>query len=131
MQRAGFSVVMFFSAAKRLIAQGLSFDCLCPVIKLLGSDLYWDALTRGCYDSTIKTPSFAGRGSVCESGSMIDCHQCEHYYVTWDKHFPHGCRAMKFKSKQIPGLVVFSSSEMDCQLFKEKKSRKGSRSEKV
>ena len=56
---------------------------------------------------------------------MIDCHQCEQYYVTWGKHFPHGCRAMKFKSKQIPGLVVLSSSQTDCQLFKEKNSRKG------
>ena len=62
---------------------------------------------------------------------MIDCHQCEHYYVTWDKHFPHGCRAMKFKSKQIPDLVVFSSSQMDCQLFKEKKPRKGLKREQV
>jgi len=62
---------------------------------------------------------------------MIDCHQCEHYYVTWDKHFPHGCRAMKFKSKHIPGFVVFSSSQMDCQLFKGKKPRKGLRPEKV
>ena len=62
---------------------------------------------------------------------MIDCHQCEHYYVTWDKHFSHGCRAMKFKSKQIPGLVVLSSSQMDCQLFKEKKPRKGLKREQV
>jgi len=27
---------------------------------------------------------------------------------------------MKFKSKQLPSLVVFASSQMDCLLFKEK-----------
>jgi hypothetical protein len=62
---------------------------------------------------------------------MIDCHQCEHYYVTWNKQFPHGCKAMKFMSKQIPGLVVLSSSQMACQLFRKKKSRKGLKHERV
>ena len=51
---------------------------------------------------------------------MMDCHKCEHYYVTWDKQFPHGCKAMKFKSKQLPSVVVFTSSSMECLLFKEK-----------
>jgi len=57
----------------------------------------------------------------------IDCHKCEHYYVTWDKHFPHGCRAMDFKSKQLPRLVVRSSTpDMDCLSFR-KKEKKGNR----
>jgi len=43
-----------------------------------------------------------GRNSIAGNEKMIDCHKCEHYYVTWDKHFPHGCKAMKFKSKQLP-----------------------------
>jgi hypothetical protein len=51
---------------------------------------------------------------------MINCHKCKHYYVTWDKHFPHGCRAMKFKSKQYPSAVVFASSALECLLFEEK-----------
>lgn len=59
--------------------------------------------------------------------TMIDCHKCEHYYVTWDKHFAHGCRAMKFKSKQFPGAVVFASSGMECLLFEKKTIFKGRR----
>lgn len=54
---------------------------------------------------------------------MIDCHKCEHYYVTWDKRFPHGCKAMKFKSKQLPSIAVFTSSTIECLLFKKKKRK--------
>ncbi|MDI6789541.1 MAG: uracil-DNA glycosylase [Thermodesulfobacteriota bacterium] len=55
---------------------------------------------------------------------MIDCHKCKHYYVTWDKNFPHGCRAMDFKSREFPSTVVQTSSGMSCLLFKPKaKSR--------
>ncbi|OQY15930.1 MAG: hypothetical protein B6I32_04810 [Desulfobacterium sp. 4572_20] len=51
----------------------------------------------------------------------IDCHKCEYYYVTWDKDFPHGCRGMGFKSRQLPCLTVRRSTpEMDCLLFKKK-----------
>jgi len=55
---------------------------------------------------------------------MIDCHKCKHYYVTWDKNFPHGCKAMKFKSKQLPSIVVRVSSDRECLLFKIKKTKK-------
>ena len=50
---------------------------------------------------------------------IIDCHKCKHYYVTWDKDFPHGCRAMRFKSRQLPCIVVRNSSpEIEsCLLF--------------
>ncbi|HDI59121.1 MAG TPA: uracil-DNA glycosylase [Desulfobacteraceae bacterium] len=51
---------------------------------------------------------------------MLDCHRCIHYYVTWDKRFPHGCKAMGFKSKQLPSISVFASSNERCLLFKEK-----------
>jgi len=54
---------------------------------------------------------------------MIDFHKCEHYYVTWDEHFPHGCNAMKFKSKQLPSPMVFASSYIECLLFEKKKGR--------
>jgi len=53
---------------------------------------------------------------------MTDCHKCKHYYVTWDKAFPHGCRAMSFKSRHLPGFVVRTSNQgMECLAFKEKK----------
>ncbi|EHP29263.1 hypothetical protein SMGD1_0736 [Sulfurimonas gotlandica GD1] len=50
----------------------------------------------------------------------INCRRCQFYFVTWEKNQPHGCRAYGFKAPQIPSLVVFQSSGMDCSLFKEK-----------
>jgi hypothetical protein len=52
------------------------------------------------------------------------CGDCTHYYVTWDKDFPYGCKAMGFKSRTCPAQEVRNASGMDCQLFE----RKGSRS---
>ena len=52
---------------------------------------------------------------------MIDCHKCEHYYVTWNKAFPHGCRALDFISRQLPNIVVRSSTpDMYCLSFRKK-----------
>ncbi|MCF8128890.1 MAG: uracil-DNA glycosylase [Deltaproteobacteria bacterium] len=57
-----------------------------------------------------------------EIGASIDCHKCRFYYVTWDKRFPHGCRGMGFKSRQLPNLVVRgSSSGRDCLMYQEKR----------
>jgi hypothetical protein len=57
---------------------------------------------------------------------VIDCHKCEHYYVTWEEQTPHGCRAMGFKSRRLPSMVVRKSTpDMDCLSFKKKEfSRK-------
>jgi hypothetical protein len=52
----------------------------------------------------------------------IDCFTCIHFYVTWDKKHPRGCKALGFKSREIPSLVVFQSSGYDCLRYKEKKS---------
>jgi len=49
------------------------------------------------------------------------CNKCKHYYITWDKNFPYGCRAMNFKSRQSPAAVVFKNSAISCQLFEKKK----------
>ncbi len=50
----------------------------------------------------------------------INCRVCEHYFVTWQAGKPHGCKAYGFKSAQIPSIVVFQSSGMNCTLFKAK-----------
>ncbi len=47
----------------------------------------------------------------------IDCHKCKHYYVTWEKHFPHGCSLMKLKSKRLPSILVFENSGIPCLMF--------------
>ena len=55
----------------------------------------------------------------------IDCRRCEHYYVTWDKKHPHGCRAMGFKSMQLPSLVVDKTTPaVGCLAYKKKVKRK-------
>jgi len=53
--------------------------------------------------------------------SSVSCYKCAHYFVTWDEKFPRGCRAMNFKSCQMPSTVVYKSSGMDCMKFKAKK----------
>jgi hypothetical protein len=48
------------------------------------------------------------------------CANCLHYYITWDKHFPFGCKAMGFKSKAAPNLLTKQLSGMDCLAFVDK-----------
>jgi hypothetical protein len=52
--------------------------------------------------------------------TQVVCGRCRHYYVTWDRVFPHGCRAMEFKSRVPPALQVREASGMDCQMFERK-----------
>ncbi len=54
----------------------------------------------------------------------IDCGKCRHFYVTWDGHFPKGCKALNFKSRELPSGVVRGSSGLDCLKFEAKKSRR-------
>jgi hypothetical protein len=50
--------------------------------------------------------------------TVADCQHCRHYYITWDKVLPQGCRAFGFKSRENPGRVVErNSSGKPCQLF--------------
>jgi hypothetical protein len=51
---------------------------------------------------------------------MILCQKCVHYYITWDKKYPYGCRAMRFKSHEPPSKVVSKSSGIECLKFKAK-----------
>ena len=49
-----------------------------------------------------------------------DCFKCRFFYVTWDPQHPNGCKAMGFKTKQLPSTVVFQSSGKPCEAYKEK-----------
>lgn len=51
------------------------------------------------------------------------CHECRYYLVTWDKGFPHGCRAHTFKSKKLPSLEVLDASGLECMFFAPKMLR--------
>jgi hypothetical protein len=54
----------------------------------------------------------------------ITCHKCLHYYVTWDQHFPHGCRIMGFKSRPMPMFEVRRTMHgKDCLFFEVKKTK--------
>jgi hypothetical protein len=54
----------------------------------------------------------------------IDCKKCIHFYITWDKDYPRGCRAMGFKCKEIPSAMVYQASGVECLRFEEKKARR-------
>ena len=55
----------------------------------------------------------------------INCLACKHYYVTWDRHFPYGCRKFEFKSKQVPSAEVLVSTGHRCIGFEPKEEEKG------
>ena len=50
----------------------------------------------------------------------VDCLKCKHFYVTWDEKLPRGCRAMGFKSKEMPLMVVRQASGRECLGFERK-----------
>ncbi|MBA3028538.1 MAG: uracil-DNA glycosylase [Desulfobacteraceae bacterium] len=52
---------------------------------------------------------------------METCIHCKYYFITWDSKRPHGCKAMGFKSREVPCVVVRKSSQgLDCLQFKRK-----------
>lgn len=53
----------------------------------------------------------------------VNCITCVHYYVTWDKNFPYGCRLFEFKSRRLPSLLVRESTGGSCKNHAEKKKR--------
>ena len=54
------------------------------------------------------------------SANPVQCTQCAHYIVTWDKHRPYGCKKLKFKSAAPPSLVVYQASGHPCLAFEPK-----------
>ncbi|HSR11850.1 MAG TPA: hypothetical protein VLS90_10435, partial [Thermodesulfobacteriota bacterium] len=58
-----------------------------------------------------------------ESGKdKPDCFRCRHFFVTWDRNFPRGCRALGFKSREMPHLKVEEASGMGCLKFERKET---------
>ncbi|MCL0033907.1 hypothetical protein M1M94_00210 [Thermodesulfovibrionales bacterium] len=51
----------------------------------------------------------------------IDCFKCKHFYITWDKNFPYGCKAMGFKSRHMPSWEVHQASGMSCLKYSKKR----------
>jgi len=49
------------------------------------------------------------------------CRKCLHFYITWERKHPYGCRGFGMKSRQFPGLLVRNTSGEDCHMYKSKK----------
>jgi len=56
----------------------------------------------------------------------VDCFKCKHFYVTWEKARPRGCKALKFKTRRLPSDVVRATSGKDCLLFTPKERERES-----
>jgi len=52
-----------------------------------------------------------------------NCFKCQFFYITWDSRHPNGCKAMGFKTRSLPSVVVFQSSGKPCAFYKEKTPR--------
>lgn len=55
----------------------------------------------------------------------INCFKCRHFHVTWDESFPRGCRALGFKSREMPSAMAYNSSGMECQLYEPREKKPG------
>lgn len=50
----------------------------------------------------------------------MDCFTCQHFYVTWDKHYPKGCKVYNFKTAMMPSLKVKQAIGRDCPGYTKK-----------
>ena len=66
---------------------------------------------------SVKTGSAAG---VVFSDRHADCNSCAHFFITWNKRFPFGCRAMGFMTSNSPSKDVFEVEGRDCLAYKNK-----------
>jgi len=57
----------------------------------------------------------------------VNCYRCRYFYITHEPEHPYGCRAMAFKSKEIPSMAVYASSAMPCQMFSARQGEGGRR----
>jgi len=48
------------------------------------------------------------------------CIKCEHYFVTYDKSVPRGCKLFNIKSKMAPTFAVKISTGLHCPAFSPK-----------
>lgn len=54
------------------------------------------------------------------SNARPDCYRCLHFFVTWDAHFPRGCRKFNMKTRRMPSEEVFEADGRDCFYFSAK-----------
>ena len=71
---------------------------------------------------SVKTGSAA---DAVASDRHADCNSCAHFFITWNKRFPFGCRAMGFMTSNSPSKDVFEVEGRDCLAYKNKFSLPG------
>ncbi|BBO72475.1 hypothetical protein DSCA_64050 [Desulfosarcina alkanivorans] len=59
------------------------------------------------------------------SNERVVCRKCRFYYITWDSRQPHGCKAMGFKSRRPPSLVVRKNTGHECLRYTPKDEADG------
>lgn len=57
------------------------------------------------------------------AGQRPDCFKCRHFAITWEKGRSYACRAMGFKSREMPWRVVLRTSGRPCLAFSPKPGR--------
>ena len=55
--------------------------------------------------------------------SEINCFKCHHFYITYDRHFPYGCKAVGFKSRLMPSKEMYVNSGIECLIYVEKERK--------
>jgi hypothetical protein len=60
------------------------------------------------------------RPGARDSHQTPNCFKCKHFFITWEHQRGYACRAMGFKSKQVPWRVVVRESGMPCLMFSPK-----------
>lgn len=49
-----------------------------------------------------------------------NCSKCKHYFITWDKQTPYGCRIYGIKTQDRPSTIVKAAGGGECQGYEPK-----------
>jgi hypothetical protein len=52
-----------------------------------------------------------------------NCFQCKHFFITWDKNFPRGCKVYDVKSRDLPCMIVAASTKEGCVAYELKANK--------
>ena len=59
------------------------------------------------------------------NSNIVNCMQCVHFYVTWEKKFPKACKIYDFKTKTLPSAAVYEITGVQCLAFERKAAFSG------
>jgi hypothetical protein len=54
---------------------------------------------------------------MTNTNEIKSCIGCVYYYVTWDPKNPKGCKYFGFKSRLMPCMVVYQSTQEFCNMY--------------